>query len=149
MEIMRRHRSVFLLPLVALLVALPASAQAAQRVAPPSKALVVKQLSQRYAKFAHYDLPNVTRFKVTLGSVRSGAPHIGDAYYDGTPSNTQTMVFPVATSGATYISCNAGYAYRAEYSAGKFGFFRDEFGTWTFKGTENRAKFVKLASCPL
>jgi hypothetical protein len=145
---MRPFRVLFMLSLIALAI-LPASAQAAQRVAPPSKALVAKQLKQRYAKFAGYDLPNVTKVKVTVGGVRFGTPHIGDAYVDGTPPNTKTLVFPIATAGATYISCNADYAYRAEYSAGRFGFFRDEFGDWTFKGTENRTKFVKLASCPL
>jgi hypothetical protein len=148
-EILRTHTVVSLLPVIALLIVLPVSAQAAQQAAPPSKALVVKQLTQRYTNNAHYTLPNITRLKVTVGAVRFGTPHIGSAYLDGTPANTRTLVFPVATASATVTFCNASSAHRYEYTGGRFGFFRDEFGDWTFKGTEKTNKYVKLASCPL
>jgi hypothetical protein len=44
-EILRTHTVVSLLPVIALLIVLPVSAQAAPQAAPPSKALVVKQLT--------------------------------------------------------------------------------------------------------
>ena len=117
--------------------------------APPRKAVVVKQLTKRYTNNAHYTLPNITKLKVTIGSVRYGSPHIGSAYMDGTPANTKTLVFPVAIATATVTFCNASSAHRYTYTGGRFGFFRDEFGDWTSKGTEKTNKLTDLASCPL
>jgi hypothetical protein len=137
------------LPLV-VVVGLVASGggQAASAGKPPTRAVVLKMLTQRYTLFGRGLMPNISKLKVTVTGIRFGTPHIGDSLHDGTPANTRTMVYPVAAN-ATVIACNAYFAYRYSYSGGRFGFFQDEFGRWAFKGLDASSTNEKLASCPL
>jgi hypothetical protein len=143
---MRLHRFVPVLALVVLLTA--ASAEAAGRSSPPPRAVVIKLLDQRYTLFARGLVPNITKLRVTVSGLRFGTPHIGDSLHDGTPANTRTMVYPVAAN-ASFIACNPSFVYRYDYTGGKFGFFRDEYGNWAFKGLDAGETNRHLPSCPL
>lgn len=87
--------------------------------------------------------------KVTVGRFRFGRTRLGDQYKDGTPANTRTWVFPVKLQQASWIACNQYFTSSEKYTGGDFVFFRDDFGDWTYRGTDAKTTNVTYPSCPL
>jgi hypothetical protein len=82
--------------------------------------------------------------KVTFQSVKIAAPRLGRYRSDGVPPNTKTYVFPVrAKYFCDYSDPSGTYSPSDLRIAGDYVVFRDEFGTWTFRGSRHVATRVR------
>ena len=112
---------------LAVLAAVPAFAAKPAR---PSTAVVSKLLTTQYTQESK-EYSSVKE-SYTAKSIQYGTPHIGDHWADGTPPNTKTMVFPVKVT-AVYWKCYSTGEVDKQKIVGEYGFFKDEFHSWTFR----------------
>src|SRR5690348_8759770 len=111
----------------ALVVAAPAAA--ASSPAKPSVVVLKSLLTQQYT-----DHDYATRtYSIKWGTFQYAAPRVGNHWADGTPANKKTTVFPVRAQFVRSTHYSTDNTTRVELIRADYVFFRDEFGTWTFR----------------
>ncbi len=77
-----------------------------------------------------------TRHTYQYKSLKIAAPRLGNYRTDGTPANRPTMVYPVKVQVLIQRHFTDG-SMREESKDQTYNFFKDEFGDWTYRFSQN------------
>ena len=80
---------------------------------------------------------------VTWKTLKNGTPHEGTYWADGVPPKTHTMVYPVKAEYVIHRVYNSDGSKDAQSIVGQYGFFKDEFGEWTFRSQKHEGTRTK------
>ena len=119
-------------------VVLPA---AAAPTAKPSMKVVKRLLTKQYVDNKYKD----KREKVAWKLIQFGKPRLGTYLSDGVPPNSKTMVYPVRarivhTRLHTRDNWQTVYWRVVTVYTAAYVFFKNEFGAWTYRVTDQDSK---------